>query len=71
MNRKKHIFAKVLCAAAVLLSAVSCSYKEEPDRTTDASTTYVTPQGELPTQEERSHVQALIDEYNTYIKTHK
>lgn len=71
MNRKKNIFAKVLCAAAVLVSAVSCSYEEEPGRTTDATTTYVTPKGDLPTQEERALVQDLVNEYNTYIKTNK
>ena len=69
MNKKK--YALVLMAVAVVLTAVSCSYDEEPARTTDATTSYVTPKGELPTAEEKEYVQMLINEYNESIKTIK
>lgn len=71
MNRKKHIFAPAAIITAVLMTTASCSYQEEPERTTDATTTYVTPKGELPTSEEKAYVQDLVNEYNEYIRTNK
>lgn len=69
MNKKKIILPALLL---LLLSAVTgCSYKEEPDRTNDATTSYVTPKGDLPSAEERAYVQALVDEYNKSIKSSK
>lgn len=65
MNRKKVSLALL---ALSLLAAVSCTYDEQPARTTDATTSYVTPKGEIPTADERAYVQSLIDEYNKSIK---
>ena len=65
MNRKKLSLALL---ALGLLAAVSCTYDEQPARTTDATTSYVTPKGELPTAQEKEYVQSLIDEYNKSIK---
>lgn len=64
---KKRIVAVVLLTI-VLLLAVSCTYDEQPARTNDATTSYVTPKGELPTAQEKEYVQSLIDEYNKSIK---
>ncbi len=68
MNRKRFVLpALLLC----LLAVTGCSYKEEPDRTNDATTNYVTPRGDLPSAEERAYVQALVDEYDESVKTSK
>ena len=65
MNRK---YLTLALLSILSLAAVSCSYNEEPSRTTDATTTYVTPKGELPSAEEREYVEQVIKEYNESIK---
>ncbi|MBQ4285960.1 MAG: hypothetical protein II720_05780 [Bacteroidales bacterium] len=42
----------------------ACSYNEQPPKTDDASTNYVIPAGEVPTDEEYAYVQALRDAYD-------
>lgn len=42
----------------------SCSYEEQPPKTTDSSSNYVLPKGEIPSQAEIDEVNALRAEYN-------
>ena len=60
MFTKKRII--ILTFVVCVLSA--CSYNEQPPKTDDASTNYVIPAGEVPTDEEYAYVQALRDAYD-------
>lgn len=55
----------LLCLLALLCG---CSYEEQPPRTADSSSTYLLPEGELPTPEESEIVNLLRDEYESAVK---
>ena len=60
MFTKEKIFIAIF--AVCILTA--CSYNEQPPKTDDASTNYVLPVGEVPTDAEYAYVQAVRDEYD-------
>ena len=51
----------------LMLCAAGCEkYDKLPPRTSD-NDSYLLPQGEVPTVEEKNVVQQMIDEYNNYM----
>lgn len=62
-NRIKRIFA-ILPFVALSVLACSCSYEEQSPKTTDSSSSYVLPKGEIPSEAELAEVRALREEYD-------
>lgn len=46
----------------------SCTYNELPPKTENASTNYILPKGEIPTEAEKAEVAKIKEEYNSAIK---
>lgn len=62
-NRIKRIIA-ILPLIALPFLAGSCTYDEQPPRTTDSSSSYVLPKGEIPSDAEIAQIRALKEEYD-------
>lgn len=54
-----HTFA----VTALVAGICSCSYEEQPPKTTDSDSNYVLPAGEIPSAEETEIVNAVRMEY--------
>ncbi|MCQ2135511.1 MAG: hypothetical protein MJY67_01195 [Bacteroidales bacterium] len=71
---RNRIFSKITAAFAILMTlflSAACGYAELPPRTSDATSSYLTPTGTFPTQEEKDIQKAAKDEYNSFINNQK
>lgn len=59
------IYIFTIIAVSVTLSA--CTYNPLPPKTNDASTDYILPKGELPTDAERAELENIRKEYSEFL----
>ena len=63
---KKIIYIFIAILTFMMFS--SCNYNELPPKKKNASTDYLLPKGELPTEAEKAEVAKIKEEYNNAIK---
>lgn len=62
MKAKKIIIFVSIVAMSLGISA--CSYEQQPPKTTDSSSNYVLPSGEIPNEEDIEIINAIRLEYS-------
>lgn len=66
-NRIYRKIAVLLALLTTLLLSAACGYAELPPRTSDATSSYLTPTGTFPSEQEKAAQKAAKDEYNSFI----
>lgn len=59
---------KILTIFAFVLLAAGCSYDAKPPKTTDGTSSYVLPKGEVPSEAEIQAVQDAKTEYEQWLE---
>lgn len=67
-------YSGIIAILSLVLSVLclgGCSYSEQPPKTTDSSSNYVLPKGEIPSQEDLDEVKVLQAEYDNAVGNNK
>jgi hypothetical protein len=56
-------FFYIFTTISVMIMSSGCTYNELPPKTENASTNYILPKGELPTEAEKAELEKIREDY--------